>query len=387
MHVLIIPSWYPSNENDINGSFFREQAIALQKNGCKVGVIYPALRSLRAWRSIWSGQRKIAKGKDEGVITYRSHGMNWLPRSPLFFSKLFEWHGRRLYDRYISENGLPDIVHVHSLLYASSVAVALYKKHKIPFVVTEHSSAFGRSVISKKEMMLAKKNAHYASQRFAVSESLAILLDRLMEKQRGTWKELPNIVEQRFLDFPMSERIGNDSFEFISIANLNKNKGHANMIRAFSMAAKRNPDISLTIGGDGPERNNLRKLARDLNVLEKIKFSGLLTRQQVLTLMAKSDALVVASRYETFGVVVIEALALGKPVIATRCGGPETIVRTQDGVLVPVDNVEEMAHAMSKMALARGSYDAFEIRRSCAFRFSEAAVVDRLKEIYKNNIS
>ena len=46
MHVLIIPSWYPEHSEDVGGGFFREQALALQTHGCKVGVIYPQLRPL-----------------------------------------------------------------------------------------------------------------------------------------------------------------------------------------------------------------------------------------------------------------------------------------------------------------------------------------------------
>ena len=383
MHILIIPSWYPCNARDLGGSFFREQAIALRKYGCKVGVIYPELRSLRNWRSIFSDDNIISVETDEGVETYRSRGMNWFPRTIGLASKLFVWHGCRLYDRYVEENGAPDIVHVHSLLYAGSVAARICRKYFVPFVVTEHSSAYASNLVSNKELLLAKKASSFASKRFAVSNAFARLLNNLLGSENAPWEEMPNIVTQQFLNYQWPQCKKNDYFRFINVAWMNENKKQSNILHAFAEACKLYPDLRLTLGGDGPERPQLHQLTNDLGIAEKVKFTGLLSREQVLNEMANADAFVLSSRHETFGVVVIEALALGKPVIATRCGGPESILRKEDGILIPVDDINALAAAMRQLLENPTDYDSAEIREACRERYSEAAVATRLKQVYE----
>ena len=382
MHILIIPSWYPCNAKDIGGSFFREQAIALRKYGCKVGVIYPKLRSLRNWRSIFSCDNIISVETDEGVETYRSRGMNWFPRTIVLASKLFVWHGCRLYDRYVAENGVPDIVHVHSLLYAGSVAARICRKYSVPFVVTEHSSAFASNLISNKELIIAKQASSTASKKFAVSNEFAILLDNLLCSGSESWDEMPNIVSQQFLNYELPLTKNNNCFNFINIGLMNENKKQANILHAFSETCKRYPDARLTLGGDGPERPQLQQLTNDLGITGKVKFTGLLSREQVLSEVANADVFVLSSRYETFGVVVIEALALGKPVIATRCGGPESILRKEDGILIPLNDINALAVAMRQLLENRTDYDSAEIREACRERYSEATVATRLKQVY-----
>jgi len=75
-------------------------------------------------------------------------------------------------------------------------------------------------------------------------------------------------------------------------------------------------------------------------------------------------------------------LALGKPVIATRCGGPDSILREQDGILVPPNDVAALANAMHKIRLRYDHYQPSEIRSGCIARYSEEALVRRLTGIY-----
>lgn len=75
------------------------------------------------------------------------------------------------------------------------------------------------------------------------------------------------------------------------------------------------------MGGDGPERENLQKLAQTLNIEEAVIFTGALSRENVRLLMAESTCFVCLVMWKHFGVVVIEALSQGMPVIATKCGG------------------------------------------------------------------
>lgn len=155
-----------------------------------------------------------------------------------------------------------------------------------------------------------------------------------------------------------------------------------NLIKAFSLLNKKYNNIRLKIGGDGVCRNELEELAIELNADNKVEFLGALTRDEVFTQINQADAFVLSSEYETFGVVLIEALALGKPVVATRCGGPESIVTDESGVLVEKNSVSALCNGMEMIYANRENLDANKIRTYCQQNFSEDAVTDKLLHIY-----
>jgi glycosyltransferase involved in cell wall biosynthesis len=383
MHVLIIPSWYPKNPEDIGGSFFREQALALKRNGCKVGVIAPQLRSIRQWRSIFNGPRGMAHELDDGIPTYRWHGTAWLPRIPYANAKLWVSCGCKLFTQYVKENGMPDILHAHSLLNAGVLAREISLRYGIPFVVTEHSTAFSRNLVKNWQFGLAQEAAEKASSRIAVSEPFCNLLGNLFQGQGEKWLYIPNIVSSSFENEELKvKKLSDGLFSFCNVSFLDPKKGIDILLRAFAIAFKGRSGIQLVIGGEGPEKLTLENLASELGISSQIKFLGLLSRKEVVNLMKNSHAYVLSSHFETFGVVLVEALALGRPVIATKCGGPESIVTPQDGYLVPPNEVNLLAEAMRSMYEEYCSFDQQKIRERCLDRFSEKAVSSALKELY-----
>jgi glycosyltransferase involved in cell wall biosynthesis len=109
----------------------------------------------------------------------------------------------------------------------------------------------------------------------------------------------------------------------------------------------------------------------------------MLNREQVRDYLQQVDVFVLPSLYETFGVVIIEALASGKPVIATKCGGPECVVTDLNGLLVPRNDVESLADALVKMKECLKLYDPSLIRQDCIDRFSAKEVTKQLEIIYQ----
>lgn len=386
MHILILPSWYPKYPGDIGGSFFREQAISLKKHGCKVGVVTVQLRSLRQYKSVFSGSYKVEFEDDHGVPTYRQHGVSWFPRLRKLQAKIWARYGYKLVERYMAEHGRPNIIHVHSMLNGGIVARHISQRYGIPYVVTEHSTAFARKILSPYQLQVATEIASHAQQCFAVSSPFADLLNKSLEDSRGRWEVIPNIVHDAFLAKPLSPRIGN-SFVFIDVCLLTFKKRVDLLIQAFAKGFKGNKAVQLHIGGDGAERQVLERLVKDLGVNDQVRFLGMLSREQVVREVAAADAFVLSSQHETFGVVLIEALALGKPVIATRCGGPEDIVTGRDGLLVAVDDVNALADAMQKLYANRAGYHAESLRQSCRERFGEEAVAQRLLGVYTEVLS
>lgn len=382
MHVLIIPSWYPTHPADINGSFFREQALALHKHGCKVGVIYPQMRSLRQWQSIFIGRYGFDRELDQGMTTIRYHGMNWYPRMKKLFNNSWHDKGIKLFDEYVRLNGVPDIIHAHSILHGGVLAKNIAEKNNIPLVITEHSSSFARGMISPDDFEIANSVVDTAKVLLAVSNEFCKLLGEKFQAKKK-WTYLPNMVNDVFF-----EKIINDTtlnkFTFINVAFADKNKNQEIILYAFEANFLSTERITLKICGDGSELEKLKELAKRLKISNQVEFTGALSREQVREKMAASNVFVLSSRYETFGVVLIEALALGLPVIATRCGGPESIVMTDDGILVPVDDVESLGKAMRTIYENSTHYDKYRIRASCRERFSEKSVTEKLIKIYSD---
>lgn len=380
MHVLIIPSWYPAYGGDVRGSFFREQALALFKHGCRVGVIYPQRRPLRQWKAVFTGRYGIEVEHDCGMPTYRLHGVKWFPRMPDLALRLWVKDGLRLFEEYVKTHGTPDVVHAHSVLNAGLLAEKIKQRYGVPFVITEHSTAYARELISPEGLDVVRRVILSADRLFAVSNEFCELLGAKLGEGRE-WEFMPNIVNEAFLSARRSA--SSTSFRFINVAFADDKKKQSNIVTAFAAEFRESLDVHLLIGGDGPALESLKKLAKDLNIEDQVLLPGRLTRTQVLEEMGRSNAFVLSSQYETFGVVLVEALALGLPVIATRCGGPESIVRPKDGILVPVEDVEALAKAMRHVYDHQSEYQVEEIREACRARYSEQSVALRLMGEYQ----
>lgn len=134
------------------------------------------------------------------------------------------------------------------------------------------------------------------------------------------------------------------------------------------------------------ERENLENLSKELGILEQVEFKGALNRDEVYKVMSNCNIFVLPSRFETFGVVLIEALANGKPVISTRNGGANDIVTDENGILVDIDDIEGLGKAMVDLKLNYNKYNEEEIRNSCINKYSKKIITRQLEKVYSELI-
>ena len=106
-------------------------------------------------------------------------------------------------------------------------------------------------------------------------------------------------------------------------------------------------------------------------------------RDKLKEIYPQGDAFVLASKSETFGVVFIEAMATGLPVIATDCGGPSDIVNEKNGYLIPVDDKQALVEALIKMHDNACGFNSLEISKMCAEKFSPEKIANSLVSLYK----
>jgi glycosyltransferase involved in cell wall biosynthesis len=136
---------------------------------------------------------------------------------------------------------------------------------------------------------------------------------------------------------------------FGTIARLTGQKGHRYLLEAASLAIRRSPGLLFVFAGDGPLRESLEAQARSLGISSRVRFLGF--RSDVAALMGAFDAFVLPSLYEGLPNVVLEAMACGKPVVATAVDGtPEVVADGETGLLVPPRDPERLAEAILKLA-------------------------------------
>ena len=372
MHVLVIPSWYHTTFNRIRGVFFKDQALAVVDKVDKIGVVAPVLISIKEVVKTKLISFHEERFTEQGLFEYIQ------PILAFPFLKGFNRHlqfrvGKKMVKNYIIENGLPDVVHLQSAL-GGKLALWLQKEYQIPFVVTEHSSAFQRQQLNSSEISLAHKVFRSSKANVAVSEVLAHDLFMLFNQEITV---IPNIVDTNYFT-PSTQK--NEKFTFLNVAHLNPNKNHQLLIKAFAELVKEK-DAYLIIAGAGEERKNLEQLIASLGLEKKVRLFGMANREEVRMLMQQANSFVLSSKIETFGVVLIEAMACGIPVVSTKCGGPNKIVDSDTGVLCD-STVSGLSKAMLDVMLKK--MDGHLIRKKAVERYSKdyvsKMIVERMKE-------
>lgn len=380
MHILLIPSWYPTPQQPLYGIFFKEQAVALQKFGHHVSVAYVELWSLKS-AGKHDEQLGVTRVVEDGVPTYRIRMYNVLPKIPNGYLMVQSMCLNRAFEQITRDFTRPDIIHAHSCLMGGYLAMKLSEKKGVPFVVTEHRTAFARGLISPQEERVVKTVMSKAAKTVVVGPGLYQSLASYGEDKLMT---IPNLVNVD--DFKAEEKKTGKPFRFLSIAFLNQKKGMDILIRAFAKEFQGDKGFELAIGGDGPEKASLQALAAELGVSEQVRFLGQLNRDEVKREIANCHAFVLASRFETFGIVFAEALACGKPIIGTVCGGPEMIVNENNGYCVPKEDADLFARAMRQLVNQYDRFDPIAICQDCVDRFGDQAVVSQLTALYKTVI-
>jgi glycosyltransferase involved in cell wall biosynthesis len=155
------------------------------------------------------------------------------------------------------------------------------------------------------------------------------------------------------------------------------------LLQAFAIAHRRQPRLRLTLLGDGPLREPTQELARALKVESSVRFLPAMSRAGVRDQMARSDFLVISSETETFGVVGIEALSMGLPVLATACGGPCDFIRHRGVGELVGNTAEDLAIGMQRMVDRSAEFDSTVIRQYAIDNFDYARVGRQLALAYQ----
>ncbi len=172
-------------------------------------------------------------------------------------------------------------------------------------------------------------------------------------------------------------------FTFFVQAHLSRRKGIDILIRAFGSKFRADTSVRLVIGGGGVIQPELEVLVRALGVESQVTFLGAIPRDAVRQAMWNANCFVLPSLAENFGVVLIEALATGLPIISTRCGGPEDIITSEVGVLLQPGDEHGLADALA-VTRSGPAYDSDALSAYAASRYGYATVGAHLRDLYRS---
>lgn len=378
-HVLVIPKWWPNERDPQLGDFIRKQVQALARfTEVTVLLVDASATQERSTRMLHADGLKVVRS------TYpasRSRIAGWRKLVNLMRYRQAAMAG---WSMVCSERGTPGIIHVHILVRPALIAWWLLRRHHIPYVLSEQSSEYLDGTYERKGFLFHALNRRLFSQASCVTAVSNWLGDGLVELGLCTrYEVVPNVIPG--LDRPLPDR--GAAHHFLVVADLvDRTKNVSGVIRAVSLLRHRGVEVRLDVIGDGPDLGALTELVGELEVKDRVSFLGRLPNSGVLDHMSTVGAVIVNSNVETFSVVTGEALAQGKPVIATRCGGPEAFVRAENGLLIPVGDTVALADAMALIMQDHQRYEPIRIREGLSSTFGPDAVGKAFLRIHQRSL-
>ena len=339
MKVLFLTPWYPSEKDAMSGLFVQKHVEAVRAQGVDVRV--------------------ITASEAEEVVD--------------------QWHSLK------EDRWMPDIVQLNVLQKQVIIARTLLKQERIPFILVEHWSGylpengqFQRQSWLKKRFY--RRAAKDASMILTVSAPLQQAMQACgIEGQR--WGTIDNVVDEFFFEKSEVRSQKSDKKTLLHVSCFDERaKNVKGLLRAAKMLSEKRQDWCLKLVGTGVDYKEVRAYADTLDIPEGcLEWTGELTPQQVADEMHKADALVLSSRYETYGVVLAEAYAAGLPILSTPVGIAEEVA----DLIVPQEIAQHKAGTFAEFMESILWNTEFRSKKSdLTNRFTAEAIGRKLVSIY-----
>ena len=274
-----------------------------------------------------------------------------------------------------------DMIHVHILTRLGVIAWIQKLLHKTPYIITEHWSRYlpGNGFGGFLRKLFTKIVVRNAETVTTVTENLANAM-RNHGLKNDNYVVLPNVVN---LDmFHISEK-NNAPCKIIHISCFeDKSKNISGLLESLKIIDDKGIDFQCTLIGEGMDLEVMKEKAQNLQLINKVSFTGLLQGQELADKLSSGDFLVLSSNYENMPVVILEALASGLPVVSTNVGGIKEMVDETKGILVEPKNKEALAEALIKMIETYKNYDANYLRNSVIEKYGYESVGRFLSRLY-----
>ena len=380
-YILVLPSWYPSEAHKFNGDFNQRLVEAVSLKVPQI-VLYIVGKS-----DISNTYFTLTKEKNiKTYLVYYPEAKNYLGR---FLSKL---HYLFLQFKFLKlifkENGLPQLTHVYVFWMAGIAALAIKKIYGIPYLITEHWTAFYKDSppdLYKRNFLLRfifKIIFNNATHFITVAEKLKGRILEWNSKARIT--VIPNVVDTtKFNYHPKINE--NKKFRLVHVSTMRIQKNIIGLLDGYERAILNNPNLELILVGEVPD-NVKTKINLSSILKNNIECTGEVEYSTVKDIMNKSDVLIMFSRFENLPCVILEALCCGLPVITTNVGGCAEVIDQTNGLLINNENVNELVKAIEYMISNKITYKSELISQNAIRNFSYNAVAAKVKGVYENMV-
>ena len=283
----------------------------------------------------------------------------------------------------------PDIVHAQGSFAPYSTAAALVRT-KYPTLLTAHGILAKELKFHKGINFIFILFIHKPNERYVVSKISNIIAVSLHVKNVISDMTQSQIsVIQNGIDFEDIHNVQpHKSIEYPSIlfvGGLSKVKGIDTLLNAVPIIRKKILNLCLYVAGSGPEENKLKELVKELNIEENVNFLGYVSEIEKYSYYKSADVCVFPSIYEPFGIVLLEAMACGKPVVASNVGGiPFVVEEGKTGLLFESGNVEDLADKIMTILKNEELREKMgEAGRERAKEVTWDKIAERTVEVYK----
>ena len=382
MHILEIPSFF----TPYGGEFCLEQARALKALGHEVRILSNVQLGITVGGKDYMVLPFTRFEHERGGITICQSYQRGLPHMVRHNAK--RWIGivLSMFDEYVQKYGKPDILHAHCARWAGYAAMKISKQYGVPYVITEHlpkevfETVLGKVGSSAWQIPPLKEAYNQANMVITVSEELVDDLACYFGKDYRH-VTIPNVIDTRFYSFGLRKPIGERAFTFCCPAIFNHRKGYDVLFEAFVKLVETEPNVVLHIAGQGTDGKACRDMINSYGVGDKVICHGQIDANDMRELYHQSDAMVLATRGETQGLVIAEAMSTGIPAISTE-GIPASMRLDCGYSYVPVNDAKALANEMLK-ALKNPitESDGRSLSQMIAERFSPNVIGAKIAEV------
>jgi len=381
-YILWIPSWYPCKLTPLDGDFIQRHAQAVSLYRCIHVLHIIRDKEGKLTKDILINETNNNNLKETIIYYYNKPNAFKLIDSFLSIKKY-----TRIYKNYLikhfAEYNLPDLVHVHIAFKAGIIARWIRKNMGIEYMLTEQWTVYLEEAkpnfrdLSLSARYLISKIFNDAILVTPVSKYLALAIQKKWPS--ANCEVVPNVVNTDF--FYPGEKNGSEKLKLIHISTLTFQKDPESLLEAAGIIKKNGIDFTLDIFG--PINNYIQSLLVKENIEDCVTLQGEVNQQILADQLRLADALILYSRYETFGCVLIEANACGIPVIVPDTRLMHEIVEENvNGIFVHPASSRALAEAIINFSKTKDSFSKSKIASDTIRLYSFSTIGKKYSDIY-----
>ena len=383
MKVLWLASWYPNVYEPYSGDFIQRHANA-------VAALLPVdvIHVLQLGHKVNVAKDEVLVNKQDGLTEYvhafkfNKFGLDFLDK--LRYNIIYHRYYKNVIRHYIKQNGKPDLVHVHVPVKAGLIAIDLLKQYGRPFIVSEHSSHYDErsaDYFFNRSKYFQRNTKKVIEQAAAVTNVSATIGKKLQSMFKiKNYRTVHNLVDTSLFYYKPKER--EERIRFLHVSSMNEQKNPSGIIKALAKFDETNKNWECVFCG--PVQEDLKRLANSLQLDHKIKFTGEITYKEVAVQMQLADVFILFSNHENFPCVVIEALCCGLPVITSNAGGVAEAVNASNGLVIEIENTNQLTEALTAMVNNVNEYNAQTIALAAVKLYKKEKIAVDFIDLYKN---